>query len=147
MYKVTSSGGYGWIRGIQAHRYSYERFVGPIPEGLFVCHKCDTPSCVNPHHLFVGTAMDNHLDAVSKGRVGGKKDSVVKMPRTHCKKGHALVGKDIRVCVSKLTGKVGIRCAVCYRAGRRKTKKNQRIRKSEYISYLENLLRVNKILY
>src|SRR5574343_1097240 len=66
--------GYGWFgpggrgRLILAHRWSYERFVGPVPQGLYVLHRCDNPGCVNPDHLFVGTQQDNVDDCIRKGR-------------------------------------------------------------------------------
>ena len=53
---------------IRAHRLMWEMTFGPIHAGLFVCHSCDTPGCVNPRHLFVGTALDNTHDMVRKGR-------------------------------------------------------------------------------
>jgi len=54
---------------IGAHRVSWMIYRGDLHPNELVCHKCDTPACVNPDHLFVGTQLDNIRDAKSKGRL------------------------------------------------------------------------------
>jgi hypothetical protein len=70
--EVTTTG-YGritdyWQKRL-AHRFSYELAHGPIPVGMFVLHTCDFRACVNPAHLWLGTAQDNVNDALQKGRM------------------------------------------------------------------------------
>lgn len=64
-----TSDAYGHFRGDRAHRQMHRAAHGEIPDGHVVCHSCDTPGCVNPKHLWVGTTSDNARDAVAKGRV------------------------------------------------------------------------------
>jgi hypothetical protein len=67
-----SGNGYGNFnyngKAAHAHRVAWELTNGPIPNGLFGCHKCDNPLCCNPAHLFLGTAKDNSADMHAKGR-------------------------------------------------------------------------------
>lgn len=64
--------GYGVIsinnRQTYVHRVSYQYYYKEDPTGMYVCHTCDTPNCVNPKHLFLGTALDNNTDMYEKGR-------------------------------------------------------------------------------
>lgn len=64
-----------------ASRFSYEYFIGKIPDGMFVCHKCDVRSCVNPNHLFIGTAKDNSDDMIAKGRSRHPKGEDIKQSK------------------------------------------------------------------
>lgn len=70
-YGCIGSGGTGGRDGVTlpAHRVGYELQVGPIPDGLDVCHHCDNPPCCRGSHLFVGTRQVNMADATAKGRI------------------------------------------------------------------------------
>jgi hypothetical protein len=63
-----TSWGYGNLGTAMAHRVSWEHFNGPIPDGLYVCHRCDVPACCNPAHLWLGSAQENNADRDAKGR-------------------------------------------------------------------------------
>lgn len=77
--------GYGTIslngKTASAHRVAWQRAYGPIPPGLYVCHRCDNRRCVRPDHLFLGTARANSEDMVRKGR---------SVKKEFCNRGHLL---------------------------------------------------------
>lgn len=70
--KAIDKHGYGRVKRDgkwkRAHRVAWEETYGHIPEGIYVCHKCDVRSCIEPTHLFLGTHKDNMEDMYKKGR-------------------------------------------------------------------------------
>lgn len=93
---------------IVAHRASFQIYKGPIPDGLYVLHKCDVRCCVNPDHLWLGTLSDNMQDMHDKGRH--------KALRTHCKNGHEQNSENVIIRGGQK------RCKICHRAWDRKRK-------------------------
>lgn len=88
-----------------AHRTSFECFVGPITDELFVCHTCDNRRCIRPSHLFAGTCQDNKLDSVRKRRhVYGARHHKTKLTEAQVREIRA--SSDTQACIAK---KFGIR--------------------------------------
>ena len=100
-----NSKGYGRL-GFQgrvqgAHRVIWQHIHGPIPAGMFVCHHCDNPGCVNDGHLFLGDAHSNMKDCARKGRIS--------MVRNHGEDSnlHKLTACNVLDIRSRLTGASG----------------------------------------
>lgn len=94
-----ATNGYGRMkigrRFFQAHRVSWELVNGPIPPGMFICHRCDIRPCVNPLHLFVGTQADNMRDCAAKGRLSGQRrltEDLVSTARRRHRGGESISG-------------------------------------------------------
>jgi hypothetical protein len=107
-------------RNLRTHRVSYKQFYGIDPGKKLVCHKCDIPNCLNPRHLFLGTAKANWEDAGSKGRLWYQS-------KTSCVNGHKYTKDNTRI------NKYGYRrCRVC---GRDQQKKMRRENPNRFIKY------------
>jgi hypothetical protein len=120
--------GYGFTtytdgRNAKAHRVAWELTNGPIPEGLWVLHRCDVPSCVRPDHLFLGDAKENTRDMHAKGRARNGNER-----KTHCPAGHEYTKENTvisdrkrscRACKSHRQKLTGAAYSRQYRARRR----------------------------
>ncbi|MDE3022306.1 MAG: HNH endonuclease [Pseudomonadota bacterium] len=76
-----------------AHTVAYSVFVGPIPKGLHVRHTCDTPACINPEHLVLGSHADNMRDKSVRKRVHGSKNPMSKFTDAERELARTLTGR------------------------------------------------------
>ena len=99
--------GYGstWHQGRRedTHRIAWRLVNGPIPEGMWVLHKCDNPPCVRPDHLYLGDIHQNARDAMERGRTA-RGERLPSGRRTHCPKGHPYdANRRCRICMAEAT--------------------------------------------
>lgn len=117
-----TSNGYGQFRFLdcnwQAHRVAWTLLVGPIPEGMELCHTCDVRACVNPAHIFVGTHQDNMDDMGRKGRrrTGSPgRRGAWQRAKIQCKNGHPFDDGNTEWIIH-LGKYVTRRCVTCRKA-------------------------------
>lgn len=112
---LTNKNGYGKIgfnyKSWTTHRLAFHLFKQSLSHGDLVCHKCDTPACINPEHLFLGTPLLNMQDKVNKGRHRNQN-----MDKTHCKHGHEFTADNIRYDRTAINEPKRV-CIACYTAG------------------------------
>lgn len=107
-----------------SHRVAWMLTNGPIPDGLFVCHRCDNPPCVNPDHLFLGTNQDNVDDMVAKGRNRkGVASGNAKLDDEQVREIRRLFGSG-ECTLAELSERFGVCPMVAWRAAKGKTWKH-----------------------
>lgn len=120
---VTESGCWIWMDAVHkygqfcfdnkrtlAHRFAYEFYKGPIPQGLQIDHLCRVQSCVNPHHLEAVTSRENTL----RGTTG----PALNVKKTHCKHGHEF-NEENTLLVKNGLERVCLKCREVYNARKR----------------------------
>ena len=91
-----------------AHRAAWMLFCNPIPVGMAVCHKCDVRACVNPDHLFIGTAADNAQDRDNKGRTPrGERHRAAKLTANQVSRIKAMLAED-RMYMREIAREFGV---------------------------------------
>lgn len=116
---------FGKYKGTAAHRISYLLFVGEIPKGLCICHKCDNTSCVNPDHLFAATQADNVKDMHNKNRhraLNGEKVRLAKLTESQVKSMRKEFSEG--VTYYKLSEKYKVTHSTCQKIVKRQTWKH-----------------------
>lgn len=105
---------------VSVHRLVVELQYGAIPTGMMACHHCDTPACVNPAHLYLGTAHDNARDKIQRGRAVNRL-AEWNASKTHCPQGHPYSEENT------VLRKVGDRvCRICMRVNNRRAYEKRR---------------------
>ncbi len=110
-YGVFHYGGFVY-RTMLAHRLAYELWVGFIPERLAVLHRCDTPACIRPKHLFLGTNADNSADCRAKGRTATGDRNGARLYPERLRRGTAnpatrLTPEQVAILRARFTGRYG----------------------------------------
>ncbi len=119
IWRGQTTNGYGRFsvgqRNFYAHRFSFEFFNGPIPDGYEVDHLCMERRCVRPFHLEAVTAHENNMRSDSRAAQNAR--------RKHCLHGHPLSGDNLSIVVS--AGVRRRRCRECARTRTREWKERQ----------------------